>query len=354
MFEKGKSITKQQVQNGEIPVVAGGRDYAYFHNIANREADVITISASGANAGFVNFWNRPIWASDCSTIKSNNKNIVNIHYIYEILSALQKHVYNLQKGNAQPHVYIDDIKKIKIPLPPLDIQQKIVDEIEEVENFYQQHLQKKNLLIEQIEKIANRSFKISYKTKQIGQISKVLGGKRIPKTDKLINEQTKHPYIRVISFAETGNIDKTKLSYIANETYNKIANYIINAGNIYISIAGTIGKVGMLPVDLDGANLTENAAKIVLEDEFINNMWLVYLLRSKKMQNLIKNLTHGAGTPKLSLDRIKHIAIPVPPLEEQQKIVSQIEELEKQIAEAQAIIDNSKQQKQEILDKYLK
>lgn len=140
IFEKGKSITKQQTQKGNIPVVAGGIDFAYLHNVANREANVITVSASGVNAGFVNFWDKPIWASDCSTIQSNDEKTVSIRYIYEELKTLQEVVYDLQKGNAQPHVYSDDIKKIKIPLPPIDIQQKIVDEIEEVE--------KNNLVLE--------------------------------------------------------------------------------------------------------------------------------------------------------------------------------------------------------------
>ena len=61
------------------------------------------------------------------------KNTIKIKYVYEVLKCIQRDVYALQKGNAQPHVYIDDLKQLKIPLPPSDVQQKIVDEIEKVE-----------------------------------------------------------------------------------------------------------------------------------------------------------------------------------------------------------------------------
>ena len=59
---RGKTITRKQAVEGDVPVVAGGINSSYSHNIANRPANVITVSGSGANAGFVNFWKIPIFA----------------------------------------------------------------------------------------------------------------------------------------------------------------------------------------------------------------------------------------------------------------------------------------------------
>lgn len=132
-IKKGTSITKEKTKEGNIPVVAGGQEPAYFHNEPNREGNVITISASGAYAGFVNYYENPIFASDCNTVVSKNENIISTKLIFEFLKSIQSRVYALQKGQAQPHVYGEDISKIKIPLPPLDIQQKIVSEIEVLE-----------------------------------------------------------------------------------------------------------------------------------------------------------------------------------------------------------------------------
>lgn len=65
---KGKNITRDTISEGIVPVVAGGLSPAYYHNKSNTKAPVITISASGANAGFVNLYHEDIWASDCSFV----------------------------------------------------------------------------------------------------------------------------------------------------------------------------------------------------------------------------------------------------------------------------------------------
>ena len=84
---KGQSITSAQTKKGNIKVVAGGIDYAYLHNEANRPANTITISASGANAGFVNLWKEPIFASDCITVRG--KNDWHTFFIYNFLLSIQ-------------------------------------------------------------------------------------------------------------------------------------------------------------------------------------------------------------------------------------------------------------------------
>jgi type I restriction enzyme M protein len=133
LIEKGTSITKGKTIAGNVPVIAGGRDPAYFHNVANRNENVITISASGAYAGFVNYFTRPIFASDCNTIISKNEKTISTKLIYYLLQSMQDKIYELQRGQAQPHVYGDDLANIKIPLPPLAEQNKIVSQIEKLE-----------------------------------------------------------------------------------------------------------------------------------------------------------------------------------------------------------------------------
>ena len=353
VFEKGKSITKEQTIVGDIPVVAGGTSIAYYHNQANRAPYTITISASGANAGYVNFWNMPIWASDCSTIISTDEDNIKIKYIFEILKSRQEDIFALQKGNAQPHVYIDDVKKVKIPLPPIDIQQKIVDEIEEIEKSLLQIKNKQNTLKEHKMQIIENCFSNSSQYFTIKSIAEVKGGKRIPKGKSTTSTKTNYPYIKVLTFTENGTIDISKLEYITEDTYTKISNYTISSKDIFISIAGTIGLAGIIPECLDGANLTENAAKITITNNDINTKWLLYILQSNTMKNIYQKLTHGVGTPKLSLDRIRNINIPLISPTDQQNIVAKIEELEKQIDEAQKSIDASEKLKNAVLKKYL-
>ena len=134
-IEKGTSITKAKVLNGEIPVIAGGQQPAYYHSQSNRDGQIITISASGAYAGFVNYFEIPIFASDCTTIKTKDESNLLTKFIFYFLKTRQEDIYKLQKGMGQPHVYGKEIAKIKIPLPSLETQKQLVAEMEEQEKI---------------------------------------------------------------------------------------------------------------------------------------------------------------------------------------------------------------------------
>ena len=133
VVQKGKTITKAKTVKGQIPVIAGGQQAAYFHNKSNREGNVITISASGAYAGFVNYFGKPIFASDCNTIVSKDESRFSTKLIFHILKSVQNDLYRLQRGQAQPHVYGNDIEKIKIPLIPQNKQHSILEAIRLIE-----------------------------------------------------------------------------------------------------------------------------------------------------------------------------------------------------------------------------
>lgn len=130
-IQKGTAITSSEIEEGEYKVVAGGIDYAYMHNNYNRPENVITVSASGANAGYVNFWQEKIFASDCTTIIGNS--FEETCFIYYFLKANQNLLFSLQKGAAQPHVYANDLKQIKIPILPTSVQNKIVAECQKID-----------------------------------------------------------------------------------------------------------------------------------------------------------------------------------------------------------------------------
>lgn len=132
-IQKGKSITKNQTVLGSIPVIAGGQTPAYFHNKSNREGNIITVSASGAYAGFINYFSTPIFASDCNTIKSLDEKKLPAKLLYYFLKVLQPQFYQLQRGQAQPHVYKDEIEMVRIPLIDEAIASKILFDVETLE-----------------------------------------------------------------------------------------------------------------------------------------------------------------------------------------------------------------------------
>jgi len=101
--KKGKNITKGQVVEGDVPVVAGGLEPSTYHNEANTDYPVVTISASGANAGFVRLYHVPVWSSDSSYIDRTRTPYV--YFCYAFLKANQKVLFDKQEGSAQPHIY---------------------------------------------------------------------------------------------------------------------------------------------------------------------------------------------------------------------------------------------------------
>ena len=114
-FVRGKTITKDQTCSGNIPVVAGGLTPAYYHNAHNTDVPVITVSGSGANAGFTNMYFQKIWASDCSYLEKSKTQ--GFFFVYCFLKSNQEILDNLQKGSAQPHVYAKDINAIAFYKP---------------------------------------------------------------------------------------------------------------------------------------------------------------------------------------------------------------------------------------------
>ena len=118
-IKKGSPITKEDVKEGDVQVIAGGQSAAYYHNEANRTGKTITISSSGAYAGFLNYFKQPIFASDCTTIKSSDENELDSDFLFSLLKNKQEEFYGFQQGMGQPHVYAKDFQYFKIPLPPL-------------------------------------------------------------------------------------------------------------------------------------------------------------------------------------------------------------------------------------------
>lgn len=129
---KGNALTGDNVVPGIIPVIAGGQTSPYSHNKSNYQGNVITVSASGAYAGYVWYHPNPIYATDCCVIRSKDENAFLTEYIFEVLKVQQESIYWLQTGAAQPHVYASDLESLVIPVIPLPQQQKIVEYTKEI------------------------------------------------------------------------------------------------------------------------------------------------------------------------------------------------------------------------------
>jgi type I restriction enzyme S subunit len=155
--EKGKALTKESNTEGNIPVVAGGQTYAYHTNHPTHEIPTVTVSASGAYAGFIWYHDYPIWASDCNVLHATEGVT---KFLYFTLKAIQHRVYALQSGGAQPHVYSKDMKNLHILWPSIEEQH----ETSETLSSAQQE-------IDLLKQLADK-----YKTQKRGLMQKMLTG----------------------------------------------------------------------------------------------------------------------------------------------------------------------------------
>ena len=125
-FKRGQTITQKTAQTGVYPVISGGQQPAYYIDQYNRTGQTITVAGSGAYAGFVMFWDEPIFVSDAFSIKADEE-VVLPRYVFHFLLNKQSSIFNLKRGSGVPHVYAKDLAAFSIPVPPLRVQARIVE-----------------------------------------------------------------------------------------------------------------------------------------------------------------------------------------------------------------------------------
>ena len=250
-------------------------------------------------------------------------------YVDRYAAAYEK----LEQFNAK---FPEDMKKSVLQYA---IQGKLVEQREEEgtgEELYRQIQAEKKRLIKEgkikkekpLPEIAEDEIPFdipgSWKWVRIGTVATILGGKRIPAGRKLSSNDTGYIYIRV-SDMKDGYVSTENLQYVPEDIFPSISKYIIHKEDVFITVAGTIGRVGKIPPELDGANLTENADRLVFS--LMDQDWLIKCMQSSLVQNQIADATTKVGQPKLAIIRIQNMLIPLPPLSEQKRIVAKLEEI---------------------------
>lgn len=343
--EKGQNLTSAQAKPGDIPVVAGGLRPTIYHNASNRVAGMITVSASGANAGYVNYWNTPIFATDCNTINSKDEKIALTKYIYICLKSLQPQIYCLQAGQAQPHVYERDLVNIKIPLPPLDVQQAIVDEFEAIELKEGICLEDIQTQQSYIDDCINECFSKNYSFEQLGSIAQIFNGG----TPSTTNESYWNGKINWATLVDT----KNKYLYTTQRTITEEGLKNCNAtllpiNAVLFSSRATIGDVSIAKIPVC---TNQGYKNFVCDSSKLNYEYLYYVLKheAKAIEDMVKGMIY----PEISKSLIETYKIPVPTLNEQLDIITKVNKVEADISILKTKLTELRIQKSNLLKKYL-
>lgn len=281
--------------------------------------------------------------------------------------------------SGQPGINGNEYGGLQVPVPPSDEQTAIANalsDVDELINELEKLIAKKQAIktatMQQLltgrtrlpqfsmrEDGTLRGYKQSelgdipedWDVKVLSEIANVKGGKRLPKGSSLVKTPTNHPYIRVADMF-VGGVDISDLCYVPNEIAPTIKNYRIFEGELFISVAGSLGIVGQIGKDLDGANLTENADRICNINA--DSSFILYSLSSKRIQDEIAAQSTVGAQPKLALGRIESFLIPLPEnIQEQTAIATILSDMDTDIQTLQQRLSKTRQIKQGMMQELL-
>ena len=326
-FQRGTTITAKEAVNGDVPVIAGGLKPAYYHNVPNRKGDVISVAGSGAYAGYVSFWNIPVFISDAFTVNPGANLIPK--YVFYFLKNIQQKIFATKKGSGVPHVHGSSISKFEIPIPPLPVQEEIVrildaftDYTAELQGKLQAELQVRR---EQYDYYRNKLLSFegdrSVEWKTIKDICDKICSGGTPSTSNKNYYSGNIPWLRTQE-VDWKDVYDTSLK-ISEEAVSNSSAKIIPANCVIVAMYGaTAAKscINRIPLATNQACCNLQINKHIADYKY------VYHFVCKEYESL-KSLGEGSQS-NLNAKKIKDYAIPIPPLSEQRRIVAILDKFE--------------------------
>ena len=332
-FNRGTSITSKSVKNGNVPVISGGQQPAFYHNISNRPPNTITIAGSGAYAGYVSFWDRPIFCADAFSVDIKNEKLLNVKYLYHYLLNNQKKIYSKKSGVGIPHIYGKNIAKFKIPVPPLEIQNEIVRILDDFTEL-------------SAELTAELSAELKARQKQYEYYyNKVID---FYCNDDYIEMEQLFPNIRNgfvgtvtpyftskdngIRYIEGTNIHNGMISdnetvYVTKDFHEKHIRNELKADDILMVQSGHVGECAVVGEKYKGCNC--HALIIMSNGGKCDSNFIKYYLNSPKGKRELARITTGGTVKHILASKMKKFKVPNIYLEEQKNIVKILNKFEK-------------------------
>lgn len=335
-IKRGNPLTKKDAVNGPVPVIAGGQQPAYYHNQANRQGECITVAGSGAYAGYIGYYNKPIFISDAFTIIPQDSTKLLTKYLFYLLKEKQDSIYAKQTGIGIPHVYPKDFVTIQIPLPPLEVQQEIVKELE----GYQAIINDSQDIVDNWKPYF--TIKPNWPKVKLGDARyfTIESGGTPLTTEKSywggsINWVTlvdlpKDDFISILTRTER-TITKEGLEHSSAK--------LLPVDTVLVSTRATIGRVAISRIETTTNQGFKNI--IVSNKNAVNPMFVAYMV--KNLTPVMNDMASGGTFKEISKTSLASLEIPLPSLAEQKAIVDKIEFEEKYIDTCKEYIAHYKQ-----------
>lgn len=331
-FKRGTTITAKNAIPGDVPVLAGGQKPAYYHNEANRTGETIVVAGSGAYAGFVSYWTIPVFLSDSFSVEPDDRLVVK--FVYYFLKNIQQKIFATKKGSGVPHVHGSSIEKFEIPLPPIEVQTEIVrilDKFISLEAELEAKLEAElDCRKRQYEYYRNKLLSFEnvggqeVEWKKMSEVGTFIRGKRFVRTD-IVEEGI--PCIHYGDIYTYYGLTATKAkTYLKPEKAEKMK--FASKNDVVIVGAGENNMdIGVGVAWLSDEKVAIHDACYIFKSK-MNPRFVSHYLRGSNYHLQIKKYVCEGKICSISSKSIGRSLIPVPSLQEQERIATILDRFE--------------------------
>lgn len=310
-------------EEGTYPVINGGILPSGYTEKYNEPGNTITVSQGGASAGYVNYLTMPFWAgAHCFVLRPKSEDVLLNRYLYHFIKQSEMYLQQSQQGAGIPSVNRDKINGLTIPLPPLSIQQEIVsvlDSFTALIDKMKQEVEKRKKQMEYYREKLLTFENGECEWKMLEDILVIKAGGDVP--EGTIKGQTFPTESCPYPVYSNGTEEQALYGYCPNYRNSNDAITVSARGSIGYH---TVRKGGFSPI----------IRLITMEPKTNDNIFYInYALY------LTEILGSQGGIPQLTVPMIKRIAIPIPSLDKQARIVSTLDKFESYILKLEKMIE---------------
>lgn len=346
-FKRGDTLSSKDAIVGTVPVMAGGQKPSCYHNVANRSGETIVIAGSGAYAGFVTYWNIPVFVSDAFSV--NPSNCLLPKYVFYFLKNNQEKIHATKKGAGVPHVHGKDIAKFSIPIPPLAVQEEIVRILDRFSNYAaelqaelqarkEQYEYYRNLLLtfnpsacgcgtddkQKDNVIAPPSTTYKIQWKKMGEIGTFIRGNGLQKKDFTESGVGCIHYGQI--YTHYGTSATKTITFVSKESSNNFRK--AKPGDLVIATTSeNVDDVCKCVAWLGNEEIAISSDAFIFHHD-LNPKYVAYFFQTEYFQKQKLPFVTGTKVMRISSENLSKIIIPVPPIEVQEKIVAILDRFE--------------------------
>ena len=333
----GEFVHKNKQSNeSKYPVYNGGISNTGFYDEYNNDGKKVIVSARGANAGFVNRIEGKYWAGNsCYTIDVNDKSQIDWNYVYYYLKNNQRDILGAQQTGSIPSISKKQVEEFEIVIPPIVVQidiVKILDKFSELETELETELEErkkqynyyKRNLFENI-----KNMEINHII-DIAMIKARVGWQRLTRAEYL--QEGEYCLITGTDFQLDGHIDFNTCVYVSKERYEMDKNIQVHKDDILITKDGTLGKVAIIEEEPEKpTTLNSGIFRIKIKNNNIIPRYIYHYFTSEYFKDFIESVKTGSTISHLTQQGLINLNIPIPSIEEQEKIANILDEFDKLI-----------------------